>query len=242
MKKIISFSLWGEVAKYNEGAVKNAILCREIYRDWIPRFYVGATVPLGTLRRLRELDAEIVEKSEPGDWRGMFWRFEAASDPAVEIIISRDCDSRLSLREAAAVEEWVKSQAPFHIMRDHPAHCAPILGGMWGVKAPLLRDLSDRISRYAGGDFWQVDQDFLREAIFPGVRKIALIHDEFFGGKRFPTPRRGLEFVGQVFDEDEKTSVEDQQALARALDAGVIQAALRRLQLRRSIRRRPNIQ
>jgi len=242
MKKVISFSLWGDTAKYNSGAVKNAALSREIYPDWIPRFYVGATVPRNTLRRLEELGAEIVEKREPGDWRGMFWRFEAASDPDVEAMISRDCDSRLSLREAAAVEEWMGSRFQFHIMRDHPAHCASILGGMWGVKAPLLRDMSSLIGAFAGGDFWQVDQDFLREVIFSRVRQTALIHDEFFGGRPFPTSRRGLEFVGEVFDEEDKTSTEDQQTLARAQDAGVIGAGFRRLRLRYSMLRRPNRQ
>ena len=232
MKKVISFSLWGDAAKYNVGAVRNAALSRDIYPDWIPRFYVGATVPNDTLRRLEALGAEIVEKREMGDWRGMFWRFEAASDPDVEVMISRDCDSRPSLREAAAVEEWMRSHFQFHIMRDHPAHCALILGGMWGVKAPLLRDISNLISAFPQGDFWQVDQDFLREVIFPRVRRAAMIHDEFFGGRSFPTPRRGHEFVGQIFDENEDTPAEDQQALSRALDASVIDAVFRRLRLR----------
>jgi hypothetical protein len=238
MKKVVSFSLWGGIAKYNVGAVKNAALCREVYPDWIPRFYLSATVPKQTLWQLGDLDAEIVEKHEPGDWRAMFWRFEAASDPGVDVMISRDCDSRLSLREAAAVEEWMKSPAGFHIMRDHPAHCIPILGGMWGVKAPLLRDISHLMNGFVKGDFWQVDQDFLCQVIFPRVRKEAMIHDEFFGGKRYPIPRHGLEFVGQVFDENDKISSEDQQALARALDTGIIGAAARRLQLRWSVARR----
>lgn len=242
MKKIVSFSLWGGIAKYNIGAVKNAALCREIYPGWIPRFYVGATVPNDTLRRLKELGAEIVEKHELGDWRGMFWRFEAASDPDVEVTISRDCDSRLNLREAAAVEEWMRSRFQFHIMRDHPAHCAPIMGGMWGVKAPLLRDISGLIGAFSKGDFWQVDQDFLREVIFPRVRKTAMVHDEFFGGAAFPAPRCGLEFVGQVFDENDETLTEDQHALARALDSGTLGAGFRRLRLFWGAMRRPGRQ
>lgn len=240
MKKVVSFSLWGNLAKYNVGAVKNAALCREVYPGWTPRFYVGTTVPPATLRELRELGAEVIEKCEPGDWSGMFWRFEAASDPEVGVMISRDCDSRLNPREAAAVAEWLKSQSQFHIMRDHPAHCAPILGGLWGAKAPLLHNLSALIGAYAKGDFWQVDQNFLRQVIFPRVRKTAMVHDEFFCGTRFPTPRLGHEFVGQVFDENEETSVEDQQSLALALKGGVAQAAYRRFQLYWNLIRQPN--
>ena len=29
---------------------------------------------------------------------------------------------------------WLKSDYPFHIMRDHPDHVNKILGGMWGAK------------------------------------------------------------------------------------------------------------
>lgn len=44
--------------------------------------------------------------------------------------ISRDTDSRLGLRESAAVDEWVKSGKMLHTMRDHPVgHTAPILAG-----------------------------------------------------------------------------------------------------------------
>jgi hypothetical protein len=232
MKKVVSFSLWGAAAKYNVGAVRNAALCRDVYPGWTPRFYLGASVPAATRDELRRLDAEIIEMNEPGDWRGMFWRFEAASDPAVEVMLSRDCDSRLSPREAAAVAEWLASGAPFHIMRDHPWHRARILGGMWGLRAPLLREMSALIAAYAKGDFWQVDQHFLRDVVYPRVKRLAWTHDEFFRGRRFPTQRRGLEFVGQGVDEHEHPASEAQQALANELNAGFLRASLRRWRLR----------
>ena len=48
--------------------------------------------------------------------------------------VSRDLDSLFSHREQAAVEEWLKSEKCFHIMRDHPAHDEVILAGLWGTK------------------------------------------------------------------------------------------------------------
>ena len=52
---------------------------------------------------------------------GMVWRFFPALDPQVDVLLSRDLDSRVSAREAAAVEEWIESEvASFHNMRDHP--------------------------------------------------------------------------------------------------------------------------
>jgi len=42
---------------------------------------------------------------------------------------SRDLDSRLNSREAAAVAEWLDDEEMgFHFMRDHPAHGIEILG------------------------------------------------------------------------------------------------------------------
>ena len=38
MKKVISFSLWGDNPKYTIGAIKNAELIDTIYPGWIGRF------------------------------------------------------------------------------------------------------------------------------------------------------------------------------------------------------------
>ena len=50
-------------------------------------------------------------------------------------MVSRDLDSRLSSREAAAVSEWLKDNySAFYFMRDHRGHDFAILGGAWGVR------------------------------------------------------------------------------------------------------------
>ena len=43
-------------------------------------------------------------------------------------------NSRFSARESAAVSAWLRSELPFHIMRDHNYHRDRILAGMWGAK------------------------------------------------------------------------------------------------------------
>lgn len=220
MKKIISFSLWGNNPKYTIGAIKNAQLTKLIYPGWVSRFYVGACVEDNIKRDLLLQDAEVIEKEVVGDWTGMFWRFEAASDPSVSIMISRDCDSRLSMREKHAVDDWIISDKEFHIMRDHPAHATQILGGMWGVKAPLLREMSNLINDYLKGNFWQVDQNFLREIIYPKVAKLSMVHDPFFQKINFPTKRINNEFVGDVFDENDVRHPEYWKDIQRCLSQG----------------------
>ena len=48
--------------------------------------------------------------------------------------MSKDLDYRLSLRETAAVQEWLDSNMIFHVMRDHPLHRMKVPAGMWGIK------------------------------------------------------------------------------------------------------------
>jgi hypothetical protein len=217
MSKIISFSLWGNQPIYLQGAIRNAELCPEIYPGWTARFHVAGNVPPAVLRRLEALEAEIIRTDEPPDWRGTFWRFAPAADSKVEAMLSRDCDSRLTRREAAAVGEWMASAAEFHIMRDHPWHETEILGGMWGAKHPLLHDLTELMRRYPRQDRWQSDQDFLREVVYPRVKDVAMVHDEFFDGSPFPVRRRWLEFVGQVHGGKFRATCLHKLILAKAL-------------------------
>lgn len=204
MKKIISFSLWGEDPKYCVGAVKNADLALKHYPGWICRYHIGSSTPKKYIDELSEKkNTEVFLREEPGDWTGMFWRFLDASDLSVEVMISRDTDSRLNSREASAVNDWLSSNKKFHIMRDHPHHGIEILGGMWGVKNPFLGDMKHMIKKYIKGDFWQVDQNFLKEKIYPIVKNYSMVHDEFFEKKSFPKERKPGFFVGQAFNEDD---------------------------------------
>jgi len=207
MKKVISYSLWGNNPKYTVGAIKNAALAPTVYPDWICRFYVDHTVPKDILFNLEENpNVEIVVKQAIGDWSSMFWRFEAAYDKNVDITIFRDTDSRPTLREKFAVNEWLKSDKIFHIMRDHPYHNFPILGGMWGVKNKNNYNLEKLINNFYNNESsnrYGTDYEFFIKILYPMIKDDCLIHDEFFDKKPFPRKREGLEFVGEPFNQDD---------------------------------------
>jgi hypothetical protein len=91
-------------------------------------------------------------------------------------------------------------------MRDHPAwHNLPILGGMWGARNGVVSDINKFISQYQKGDFWQVDQNFLRDIIYPIIKNNSCVHDDFDAfndvceKKPFPYNRDPLHFVGRVY-------------------------------------------
>ncbi|MEA5617804.1 tetratricopeptide repeat protein [Cronbergia sp. UHCC 0137] len=223
-KKIISFSLWGNNPKYTVGALRNADLAGVIYPGWICRFYTGISVPQEIIDRLSSFPlVEIVKMDEVEDWRGSFWRFSAAADLDMEVVIFRDIDSRLTWREKAAVDEWLKSNHNFHIMRDHPGHFPPILPGMWGIKGNLLKNIEELIKNYLKASnqvssSYGVDQYFLCEVIFPWITSQCIVHDEFFINKPFPQPRVNYEYVGQIFDQDDKPVTEFDSLLIEALN------------------------
>lgn len=229
MSKVISFSLWGNAPKYCVGAIRNAQLLAEIYPGWEAIFQLDAYVPMYVWDALRQIEnVHVVRRLDPkthglvaGDWKGMFWRFEYACATGVDIMISRDCDSRLNRREAYAVNEWLQSDKGFHIMRDHPWHGSYMLGGMWGCRGFALPEFNDLMNAWKQEDRWQTDQDFLNKEIYPKIVDNAMIHASFCReehfARDFPVPRRGTEFVGQVFDENEVTVSEHITALAKAL-------------------------
>lgn len=206
MKKVIAFSLWGNDSRYTGGALQNVSLASIFYPDWICRFYVGKSTLNSTefMNSLKSNDkVEIIEMEEEGNWTGMFWRFYSAADPTVDVMISRDTDSRLGFREKAAVDEWLESDKDFHIMRDHPYHGTPILGGMWGVKGKIISDIEQISKDYKPGNFLQTDQIFLRNVIYPKIKHTTIVHDEFFEKINFPQKSGSRDinhFVGQAYD------------------------------------------
>jgi hypothetical protein len=85
---------------------------------------VSSDVDSSILRRLRETGEHVeimnytLQEEAFGPKFGMLWRFTVAADPTVDRFIVRDVDSRLNYRERLAVEEWIQSGRPIHIMRD----------------------------------------------------------------------------------------------------------------------------
>jgi len=214
--KLITFSLWGQDPKYLHGSLKNAELAKTIYPDWICRFYTAASVPSPVINNLKSMDnVEVVQKNSFGDWKSMFWRFEPASEPNVEVMISRDLDSRLGEREKAAVDSWLESDKGFHIMRDHPWHKFPVLGGMWGIKRGTLPNMKELIDQFAQEDEYGTDYKFFAQIIMPLINDNVMVHDEFFSGQPFPKPRKDYEFVGEVFDESDNSVLEHTIALRK---------------------------
>ena len=197
----ISFSLWGDNPRYTEGAFQNIALAREFYPDdWVCVFYVPYNYPLASA--LNQAGGIVVERfSGAGGWAAVFWRMFPATFPA-EIIyqnwVIRDCDSRIGVREWAAVKAWLDSDKTYHVMHDHPNHTPAIMGGMWGGKKPVL-NMESMMVAWEKKDHYFDDQNFLEQCVWPVIKDDCLSHTR----ANWPEHawQKDGEFVGARHDE-----------------------------------------
>lgn len=166
-KGCVSFSLFGDGAKYAVGALENVHLVKKHYPGWECRIYVEnghyAT------ESLQQAGAKVISMNPLPGSGGMFWRFLAVDDKAFTHVIVRDADSRITDREAVCVEEWIASGKPLHIIRDHPAHLKrTIIGGAFGLKSRCV-NMSYEIATWPHKYTYGNDEDFLHERVWIGL-------------------------------------------------------------------------
>ena len=209
MKNVVAYSLWGDGPMYWIGALRNIEQVSNYFPGWICRFYIDKSCKKELIETIKGDNVEVILVDSKDEFHGMFWRFWSAEDPEVDIFLSRDCDSRFSDREVKAIREWLDSDKDFHIMRDHPYHTVPILGGMWGCRNGLMRKigLTKLIESWNQYGRKGIDQDFLGRCVYPLIYKTSLEHSEFGLKlwneiKPFPSKRENFEYVGDIFDEN----------------------------------------
>lgn len=209
---VISFSLYGQnsqppAPKYLIGLQRNIELAREFYPGWQVVIFHD-----GTVTNLPGCHHCLGEPKMPP----MLWRYCMTEHPGVKRMIVRDADSRISQREAEAVNAWIESDKIFHILRDHPAHrLCP--GGLIGIQP--RRDNWEMPSMLNTVGLWMIgyraqgkdpfaysaDQDFLEQVIWPMFKGSCLQHDSVAGRRQqlgalpFPSPRKDWpRFCGEV--------------------------------------------
>ncbi|KAL0479384.1 3-phosphoshikimate 1-carboxyvinyltransferase [Acrasis kona] len=210
-KRVVSFGLYGSDSRYTTGAIHNTELVKYIMPGWVTRFYVDGSVPKDVISKLKDNGAEIVEISDiKGGIAGMFWRFLVADDENVDRYIIRDADSRLSMRERMAVEEWIDSGKHFHVLRDHPNHNFNMNGGLWGgVKGALGSKMSELVKQWKSKDAYLADMEFLGSVVWPIVEKNHMAHGSYHCERYpdtipFPTRRVNKEIIGGVYDDQDR--------------------------------------
>lgn len=208
-KKVVSYSLWGADPKYTIGALRNIVCCDDLLPDFECWFYVHApSVPAEIIEALKSAPKTRVILRSEGITKARMWRFEAIDDPEVDIMLSRDTDSRITQREKNAVEAWLASGKCFHIMRDHPYHSDKIMAGMFGTRK-LGFTWKDRMNIFdIGNNTYNYDQIFLYKNVYQYIVNDSMIHASFHRYEAhatdFPDARDAeYHFVGEYVYHDE---------------------------------------
>jgi len=215
-KIYFSYSLWGSLPKYTRGMIINSQILYKLFPESVIQIYVAEDVPADIIKNLLEIPiVKIVNVLKKPGIQNMFDRFKAIDEPDCSIMFVRDADSRPHERDLSCMEDFIKSDKQLHIVRDHDAHRAPILGGLWGMRKSGLHvsmtELIDEWFKNNSGSLKKkkIDQYFLAEIFYPRLKSNAVIHDRF---KRhedpqlqspFRVPIKKRLFCGQVhlFDE-----------------------------------------
>lgn len=135
---------------------------------------------------MKDKGAEIIfVGDEYNNLPGKFWRFLSLDDHDLDRILVRDTDSIIDHREAVCVKEWIESDKQFHIIRDSCSHTELILAGLFGIKAGIVRNISDRLMAFMKSADVDIshrysDQLFLRNCIWPIIKDLALTHDNLY--------------------------------------------------------------
>ena len=178
--KVIAFSLFGNKDIYCQGAIENARLAKQIYPDWIARFYVDKDVDDVCTDKIVAYGAEVIRCESSGVFDGLNWRFKPFQEVDVDVWISRDCDSRLSDRERVAVDQWLESDRSIHLIRDSHNHAYTIMAGMFGVNNKIFHERYGTLD--CGNEIQNNrddDQTFLNKVLWPIAKNDHFCHDHW---------------------------------------------------------------
>ena len=180
---VISYSLFNDDPKYFNfylrGLYFNLRMAKLLYKDWEVRVAMPMSLLYNSVCELQSLFNLSVFLPDVTNRRceNMLWRMQPCFMDGVDYVICRDLDSVHTWREAKEVEKWIASGKNAHGINDNPAHSIPIMGGMCGFKAAVIREKFDSWDNLISGyDLSRhgSDQTLLMNKVYP------LVKDSFY--------------------------------------------------------------
>lgn len=221
---VISMTLYGNNPDEMFGVMRYAQLMPILLKGWRLRVYVYFNKEKETYSRLgklliKKLDKMGVEVVHIGSEVGAqippaMWRLLVADDLSVERFLVRNPDARPTVREMAALEEWLSSGRALHCIRDHPDHAhTPLVPQLIGGMPRKLRQIFGKSWRTLMRGYTS-DIKFLAEVIWPQIQDQCLCHDSvsctsWSRAKPYPVLRSENEYVGQHYDANDEAETVD---------------------------------
>jgi hypothetical protein len=165
---VFSFCIYGSERNYYEGLLENVQIIRTFFPDFDIYVYKGLCDPTWTFEGVK-----VIETNREGAIN-MMYRYLPLTFAKIGFV--RDADSRITERDRWTIQEFLKSDKKYHIIRDHVFHKSKIMGGLFGWKQSI--ELSHPLeAEYNYGD----DEAFLASSLYPRIWKDALVHTNIRG-------------------------------------------------------------
>ena len=213
---VFSFCIYGpETPKYYFGLLENIRLINQHFPDWKIFVYAGDDVSNDFISTLRSNPTVVVRMTGVHGHKNSIHRFFAIDEPAVNVMVVRDADSRVHWKDRWAIRDFMSSGHGVHIVRDHVEHTSNILAGLWAIRkdaAPgsIYNLYKNWSPEFAGsGDKadpggFGIDQNFLKLVVYPKIVDRVYVHYSnnrlMMGetGKEFPFEWKNDVYCGRV--------------------------------------------
>jgi hypothetical protein len=215
MTHVISFCLYGPYnKKYYKGLLENL----QIINKKLPTFYIyisfGNDIDKSIIEDIKMYKNIIYKIYDLTGDKIKSFRFIPLDNGKIDILFSRDIDSRINKRDLWCINDFIKSKYLVHIIRDHKNHTFPIMAGMVGFRKEFLKHINsftDIIKLYENITFsYLTDQIILANNIYKKYinSDIFLTHSSknIFNENNFvqiPLLVNKETFIGQVIEYDD---------------------------------------
>jgi hypothetical protein len=200
------FCIYGTKAKYTQGLVENLQSIQTLFPSFHTVIHYAPDVPESYLEQYRSFPNTILEPITteiPMMSRILSWK------PHITYFV-RDADSRVTLRDASCIKEFLASNKMAHVVRDHYYHKNRIMGGMFGIRVPADWNLQALWMAWKQTQPilppYGTDEKFLQEVIYPLIKDNMLLHTNVVAYlDETPTlipveQTSDTDFVGNVYD------------------------------------------
>lgn len=183
MVNVFSFCLYGpEKRKYYQGLRENIEIIESYFPSWKAYIYCAPDVTQQMLDWLKSHGCVVLRETHEFGAVNMVHRFFAIDEPDVDVMFSRDADSRIHWKDRWAIKQFMDSTHTVHVIRDNEMHDAYMMGGLWGMKKTAgisIRDKYDEFKKRPIEYGIGLDQNFLTDKIYPPVIDNLLAHYSF---------------------------------------------------------------
>jgi hypothetical protein len=184
-KRIFSYCLYGTKIKYCLGMVKNLDQIKKLFPNYETWITIGNDVPQSYIDIYSSYKNVKLIHTNLNSGRLMSYRLFPLDNPLVEIMFTRDADSRFSERDIWCMNEFMQSKYRIFTIRDHWFQRFPIMMGQSGFRNLGKIDIESLYKTFTnnrgGGDIdrYNSDQYFADEYLYNRYINDILVFSEF---------------------------------------------------------------